>query len=526
MQPYELIPATVIAVANISKDRASRALDWTGEQVVTTVHTARRRYDMALLRFQARLENPKADRIFPWAVALCLWLVLALLAVARSKDLGLSSTLGFHLQALHLMETGVSPDVSELGINIFAQHAAFIFYPIALLTKIFPPTETLLVIQAFAIAIAVVPLWRIGRESANLRVGACSAITLAYALHPSVQNLNLAGFHPEVFALPALLAAYLQGQKERWWAVAIFLLIVLSSRSDLGLAVVALGAVFIFEEKQRKGILVATFGLSWFLVMAFVVQPAIGNGEYPHLESFASYGAGSFGVLFGLISDPFSVLGDLFERESFEKVLLLVAPVLFLPLVRMRYLSPVLPLLGFYLIAEVATDNLYNPQQDVALLTFIFIGALYALARIGQAGVKRILVDKRVLAVLALTAIVFFVRDAASSPYEEPWEWGKRDVSDVARLDAVESIEIYDRVLAHPSIFNLVAERETVKLLSDDDYYLPSMDLVTGIDIVVFDSNDLQWEQNEIEIFGRGLQTLGFKEEFGRAGIQVYSRHP
>jgi len=526
VQPYELIPATVIAVANISKDRTTRALDWTGEQVVTTVYTARRRYDMALLRFQARLESPKADRFFPWVIALSVWLVLALLAVARSKDLGLNSTLGFHLQALHLMESGISPNVSELGINIFAQHAAFILYPIALLTKIFPPTETLLVVQAFAIAIAVVPLWRIGRESANLRVEACSAITLAYALHPSVQNLNLAGFHPEVFALPALLAAYLQGQKERWWAVAALLLIVLSSRSDLGLAVAALGVVFMFEEKQRKGVLVTVLGLSWFLMMAFVVQPAIGNGEYPHLESFASYGAGSFGVLFGLISEPFSVLGDLFARESFEKVLLLVAPVLFLPLVRMRYLSPVLPLLGFYLIAEVTTDDLYNPQQDVALLTFVFIAALYALTRIGQAGVKRILVDKRVLAVLALTAVVFFVRDAASSPYEEPWEWGKRDVSDIARLDAVENIEIYDRVLAHPSMFNLVAERETIKLLPEDDHYLPSFGLVAGIDIVLFDSNNLDWEQNDIEVFGNGLQTIGFKKEFDRAGIQVYSRRP
>ncbi len=90
----------------------------------------------------------------------------------------------------------------------------------------------------------------------------------------------------------------------------------------------------------------------------------------------------------------------------------------------------------------------------------------------------------------------------------------------------VESIEIYDRVLAHPSVFNLVAERETIKLLPDDDLYLPSLSLVAGIDIVIFDSNDLEWEQNGIETFGRGLQTLGFKEEFDRAGIQVYSRHP
>jgi len=162
----------------------------------------------------------------------------------------------------------------------------------------------------------------------------------------------------------------------------------------------------------------------------------------------------------------------------------------------------------------------------VALLTFVFIGALYALARIGQAGVRRILIDKRVLAVLALTAIVFFVRDAASSPYEEPWEWGKRDISDVARLDSVESIESYDRVLAHPSIFNLVAERETVKLLPAEEHYLPSLGLVAGIDIVLFDSNGLEWKQNDIDTFGRGLQTLGFKVEFDRAGIQVYSRHP
>ena len=513
-------------MANISKDRASRAIDWTGEHVVTTVHTARRRYDMALLRFQARLESPQVDRLFPWFVAICLWVILALLAIARSKDLGLSSTLGHHLQALYLMESGASPEISELGVNIFAQHAAFIFFPIAFIARVFPPTETLLVIQAFAISIAVVPLWRIGRGPANLRVEACGAITLAYALHPSVQNLNLAGFHPEVFALPALLAAYLQGQKERWWAVGIFLLIVLTSRSDLGLAVTALGIIFILEDKPRKGGLIALLGLSWFLIMAFVVQPIIGNGEYPHLESFSTYGSGAFGVLFGLISDPLSVLGDLFARESFEKVLLLVAPVLFLPLVRMRYLSPVLPLLAFYLIAEVATDNLYNPQQDVALLTFVFIGAVYALTRIGQAGVKRILVDKRVLAVLALTAMVFFVRDAASSPYEEPWEWGQRDVSDIARLDAVKNIEIYDRVLAHSSVFNLVAERETVRLLPSGDYYLPSFDLIAGIDAVIFDSNDLQWKQSDIETFGSALQTLGFREEFNRSGIEVYLKRP
>ena len=183
-------------MSNLPKEKASRAIDWTGEHVVTTVHSARRRYDMALLRFQARLESTQADRFFPWLVTLVLWVVLALLAVARSKDLGLNSTLGHHLQALHLMEFGTSPEISELGINIFAQHAAFIFFPVALLARIFPPTETLLIIQSLAISLTAVPLWRIARGPGNLRIGASSALVFAYALHPSIQNLNLSGFHP------------------------------------------------------------------------------------------------------------------------------------------------------------------------------------------------------------------------------------------------------------------------------------------------------------------------------------------
>ena len=513
-------------MSNLPKEKASRAIDWTGEHVVTTVHSARRRYDMALLRFQARLESTQADRFFPWLVTLVLWVVLALLAVARSKDLGLNSTLGHHLQALHLMEFGTSPEISELGINIFAQHAAFIFFPVALLARIFPPTETLLIIQSLAISLTVVPLWRIARGPGNLRIGASSALVFAYALHPSIQNLNLSGFHPEVFALPALLAAYLEGQKERWWSVGVLLLIVMTSRSDLGLAVAALGAVFIFEDKRRHGSAMVSLGLSWFLIMAFVVQPIIGNGEYPHLSSFSSYGTGSFGVLFGMLSDPVAVFGDLFARESFEKVLLLVAPVLFLPLVRMRYLIPVFPLLALYLVAEGGVDELSNPQQDVALLPFVFIGAVYALTRVGVPGVKRILVDKRVLAVLALTAVVFFIRDAASSPYEQPWDWGRRDVSDVARIDAADSLENYDRVLAHPSIFNLVAERETVKLLPDGNYYLPSLELVSGIDVIIFDSGISNWKEDEVRTFTHAVQTLGFKEEFNRSGITVFSKRP
>ena len=516
-------------MVNASRDRAVRAIDWTGEHVVTRVHTVRRRMDMAMLRGQARLESPRVDRYFPWFLAALAWLVFSFLALTRLRDLGLPQDLGHYLQALHLLENGMAPQISDFGMNLFAVQAAFIFVPIIWLTRLFPPAETMLVLQAFALALAVVPLWRITRQPGNLRIGAAGALVAAYFFHPSVQNLNLAGFHPEAFALPALLAAYLQGQKERWWVVSLLAFLVVVARSDLGLAVMALGLVFVGEERRNPGWFLASFGLLWFLIMGFFIQPLMGLGEYPHLVEFAAYGDGVFGVIGGMLVHPLVVLGDLFERSSFEKVMLLVAPVLFLPLVRMRYIAPVLPLLAFFLLADVSSGGRGNPEQDVAILPFVFIAATYALMRIGQPGVRRVLVDRRVLAVLALTATMFFVRDAASSPYEEPWNWGERDAADLARFEAINEIDDYDRVLAHPAIFNLVAERETIRSLPLRDTsggpYLPSEDMVAGIDVVVFDGPATRWPVPDRKVFGEALRVLGFDETFTDEGIRVFVRH-
>ncbi|HBL08342.1 MAG TPA: hypothetical protein DDZ64_04490, partial [Acidimicrobiaceae bacterium] len=89
--------------------RATRGLERTGEQVVTTMHTMRRRIDIEMLRWQARLDAPASDRALPWVIAGVFGIVLALLAISRSRDLGLGPQVGYYLQAVHLMERGASP---------------------------------------------------------------------------------------------------------------------------------------------------------------------------------------------------------------------------------------------------------------------------------------------------------------------------------------------------------------------------------------------------------------------------------
>ena len=500
--------------------------EWTGEHVTVRVHEARRRFDMRLLRWQAQLETPAVDRFLPWIAAFVLFVSLSLLALAKNRDLGLGLGIGFPLQAIHLLEGGRPPVISQLGLNMFALQAAFLFVPIAFLARFVPTTEMLLVFQALALALPVVPIWRIARGPANLRIGAASALLLAFALHPSIHNLNLAGFHTEAIALPALFMAYLAGRRGQWVRLGLLSLVVVAARADLGLALGALGLVLVLEDRRRPGWILAGFGTAWFVAMAFVVQPMFGHGAYPHLGAFAAFGDSAPGVLGGMLSDPVGVVADLADRAAFEKLLLLLAPVLFLPLIRPRYLLPVLPLFGLYLIADVPDLGLGNPQQDVATLPFVMIAAAYALQRLGRRGVSRVLVDRRILSVLVLTALVFFVRDAASSPYEQPWDWGRRDAVDTARLTAVGMVERWDRVLATPTVFPLVAERTTALVLKDDTPFLPDLELVAGIDVVIFDETAANWARSSVRGFGGVLGMLDFEERFAEEGVHLWVLAP
>ena len=506
--------------------RAARGLERTSEHVVTTVTEMRRRLDIHLLRWQARIDAPAVDRSLPWVVATILGLTLILLALARHQDLGVGAQLGHYLQAVHLMAVGRPPVVSELGVDVFAIQASWLFWPVSWLARVFPPAETMLTVQSVALALGVVPLWRIARGPANLRSGAAGALVVAYALHPSIHNLNLSGFHPEALALPALMGAYLAGHRGRWWILAVLVAVVVAARADLGLAVFALGLVLVTEDRRRPGWLTAGFGVTWFLVMAFGVQPALGDGSYPHLMAFADFGDSVDDVLFGMLADPAGLAGDLLARASFEKLLLLVGPVLFLPLVRPRYLIPLFPLMALYLIADVPDDGFGNPHQDVAAVVLVFVAATWALMRIGTSGFSRVMVDRRVLAVLVLTAAVFFVRDAAPSPYEEPWAWGRRDAVDLARVASTGWVGDQARVLAAPALYPLLAERETAYVLHLGEPTTPDATMVAGVDVLVFDGNDLNWARSQIRDFEDGMVELGFGRRYESEGIQVWIRRP
>jgi uncharacterized membrane protein len=487
--------------------------------------TLRRRLDNVVLRWQARLDSEWSDRTLPWIVALALFVFLAALALARARSLDGTPDLSLYTQAAWLIRQGLAPDVTlgDAPGHLMAQQAAFIFYPMTSVSYVLPIIPGLLVLQSAALALAVVPLWRIGRRLANLRVGAVATLVFVYAFYPVMHNLNLDGFHPEVIAIPGLLAAFYFAETDRWLRFGVFSLIVVLSRADLGLVIAGMGLLFAVEGKRRKGLVVALLGLGWTLAFALAIQPGFGDGTFPHLHAFSEFGDSPGSVAWGMLTHPIDILGGLTSEQNFNLLVTLLAPVVFLPVLAPRYLLPAVPLQALYMVADVPRDVVFG-QQTVAITAFIFIATAFALSRIGRMGVEKVTVDRRVLLALVLAGSVFFVRDAASSPYRSPWDWGGQDAADGARIEAEQEIPADAAVRASPSMLQLLAERSRLYELDTSGPVEPDA-AADGVDAVVIDERAwTAWSPGQRQTFFEGLTQRGFRVESSDQGIVLFVR--
>ena len=484
----------------------------------------RRRADNVILRWQARLDSSWSDRVLPWLFAAGLFVLLELLSFAKARALDGTADLAGAMQGTWLIHHGQDPVITATtGAHILVPQASFISYAVSGLTFVLPVQPALLLLQSIALALAVVPIWRIARRLANLRVGAAFTLVVVYALYPTMHNLNLAGFYPETMALPALLYAAYFGLSNHWRRFVACCIFVVVCRADFGLAVAGLGVLVWSNGRKQEGRAVFCGGVLYTAIATFVVQPHFGDGSFAHIGAFAAFGDSPGSVLWGLLVHPVQVLGAVFREQNFNLLVTLFAPVAFLPLLAPRYLLPVIPLQFLFLVAEVPESAVYG-QQTVAITAFVFLGTAFALGKIGRMGVEKVVVDKRVLSVMLLAASLFFIRDAASSPYRTPWRWGGQDAADAARLDAAERIGPERSVRVSVSLLAIVAERPRVYQLVTG----PEPDAASaadGVDAVVLDDRAVtRWTSIDRRIFAQGLESLGLRRVSSTEGIEVFIR--
>jgi len=295
-------------------------------------------------------------------------------------------------QAIYLISQNQTPFSSLMGINILGDHTAFIFYPLALLYKIYPDVHWLLFVQAFSLALGAWPSWSLARQ-AGLNEPKAIALAAVYLLYPAVFNVNLFDFHPEVIALPALLAAILAARlnKTLWFCAAIVL--VLSCKAVLSLTVAAMGLwLLCFDKKRNCGLIALFLGAGWFLVATQAVIPYFNQGrEHAGIGRYQYLGNSVFEIAINLILKPNLVLGRLFSLDTFEYLALLILPViLWLSPRHLSSLISAVPMLAMNILSDIPAQRDLIHQYSVPILPFLLVAVISSLAASNQPKEKTI----------------------------------------------------------------------------------------------------------------------------------------
>ncbi|NJK70109.1 MAG: DUF2079 domain-containing protein [Microcoleus sp. CSU_2_2] len=285
-------------------------------------------------------------------------------------------------QAVYLISQNQTPFSSLMEINILGDHTAFIFYPLALLYKIYPDVHWLLFVQAFSLALGAWPSWSLARQ-AGLNERSAIAIATVYLLYPAVFNVNLFDFHPEVIAMPAILVAILAARlnKTLWFCAAIGL--ILSCKAVLSLTIVAMGIwLFFWEKKPRYGLIAIFLGVAWFLIATQVIVPYFNEGkQHAGVGRYQYLGNSVFEIAVNLVVKPNLVAGRIFSADTFGYLILLFLPVIWW--LSPRHLSPLIgafPMLVMNILSDIEAQRDLIHQYSIPIFPFLLTAVISTLA--------------------------------------------------------------------------------------------------------------------------------------------------
>jgi len=238
--------------------------------------------------------------------------------------------LGIFDQAIFLISHNMPPISSFLGIHILGDHAALVFYPLAILYKLYPSVYWLFLVQAIALSLGAFFIYQLAKKS-QLKESLALTLSSVYLLYPLIFNINLFDFHTDVIALSAIFWAILAVRRRNLWGFMAALILMASCKGILGIMIAAMGLWLILEKERLYGAIALIFGSSWFVIASKIIIPYFTQNTHSidrHLSRYSYLGDSYLAILKNLFLNPLLILGGLFNGTNFGYLLLLLIPLL------------------------------------------------------------------------------------------------------------------------------------------------------------------------------------------------------
>jgi len=249
---------------------------------------------------------------------------------------------------------------------------------------VWPSPDMLMAVQALAVALGALPLYWLARKHlGSQRAGL--GFALAYLLYPATQWLTLNEFHPVAFACPLLLYAFWYLDEDRLVPFAVFALLAIASKEEIGLVVAGFGVWYLVSRRRRReGLAILAAGIAAAAIAVEVIVPHFSGSSSAFYSRYSDLGGSPGGILKTMFTHPIKFLETAFSRSHLDYLGHLLLPLGFLWL-----LSPVLLLAAL----PEATLNVLskNPYQasvyfhyTAGLIPPLVVASVFGAARLAR----------------------------------------------------------------------------------------------------------------------------------------------
>ncbi|MDY6806420.1 MAG: DUF2079 domain-containing protein [Cyanobacteriota bacterium] len=456
----------------------------TGAKLIRHIKQARRLfYERALKKINDFILLPPPTVALMMVVAGAIFFALSNLRHSLFHSTGFD--LGIYDQVVYLISKGKSPISSFLGYHHMGNHAAWSVYPLGLLYKIYPDVRWLFLVQAISLALGAWPAWSLARLE-GLKPRLAGAIAAAYLLYPTIFNVNLFDFHPEVMAVPAIFGAILAAKRQQvgWFSVAIAW--ILGCKAVLSLTILAMGFwLWKFEGRKLCGLIALSAGFFWFLIVTQGIIPAFSGQEVAGVGRYSYLGDSVIGIIVNMFLLPEAVLGKILSWDSFKYLLLVILPVIwglvpggklpkianFIPLI------PAIPTLFLNILSDVSFQRSLDYQYSLPVVPFLLLTVILLLRQTDKISVLAELKlpklkwqlsipnyrSPKVIILWSVVVLLLLVNLSAFSA-------ASRSLDTVrATKEAIATVKTKGGVLTDNKLAPHLSHRETVKLLNQTD---------------------------------------------------------
>jgi uncharacterized membrane protein len=311
----------------------------------------------------------------------------------------------------------------------FASHFSPILLLIAPFYAVYASTETLLVLQTFALAAAAFPLYLMSKTALDNKKAAVIIVAL-YLLYPPLQAANWFDFHTQAFLPLLLFSTFYLFQAKRWKLYFLSVILALSVEEHTAIVVFLMGLYFLAISKPRTMIesiksrvvnqsfvpvVTLVISLLWFFLAesvknSFYINPQF-RTRYEATSAFGSFGISSNPLFlpFYIFLKPQNAWNALVYDYPVKLLFLIIlfGPLLLVPL-KSKFSLISIVLLVPSLLSDYLAYHTIGAQYPLFLVPLIFIAFVIAL--------KKFQIGSSVLSLLKIALIASLLLSISLSP--------------------------------------------------------------------------------------------------------------